>query len=172
MRRTITPRSPIHDGHARTPGQLSSGDLWTGTRAHDYGQVDRHDRRLGQADDAVKPGRWPLSAGNSISSAARGLVATRYLTTSDSCTRLSRARTCSSPKDTKTGELIYTNSYYYIGHFSKLIRAAARRIASSPSRSALLSTAFVDPDGKVSVVMNRGDQRMPRAPGHRCLQPW
>ena len=59
--------------------------------------------------------------------------------------------------DTKTGELIYTNSYYYIGHFSKFVRPGARRIASSPSRSALLSTAFVNPDGKVSVVvMNRG----------------
>jgi hypothetical protein len=36
--------------------------------------------------------------------------------------------------DTKTGELIYTNSYYYIGHFSKFVRPGARRIASSPSR--------------------------------------
>jgi glucosylceramidase len=64
--------------------------------------------------------------------------------------------------DTKTGELIYTNSYYYIGHFSKFIRPGARRIASSPSRSALLSTAFVNPDGKVSVVvMNRGEQEIP-----------
>ena len=29
--------------------------------------------------------------------------------------------------DTKTGELIYTNSYYYIGHFSKFVRPGARR---------------------------------------------
>jgi len=63
--------------------------------------------------------------------------------------------------DTGTGELTYTNSYSYIGHFSKFVRPGARRIASSPSRSALLSTAFVNPDGKVSVVvMNRGDQRI------------
>jgi glucosylceramidase len=63
--------------------------------------------------------------------------------------------------DTKTGELIYTNSYYYIGHFSKFVRSGARRIAASPSRSALLSTAFVNPDGKVSVVvMNKGDQKI------------
>ncbi|HST06940.1 MAG TPA: glycoside hydrolase family 30 beta sandwich domain-containing protein, partial [Gemmatimonadaceae bacterium] len=61
--------------------------------------------------------------------------------------------------DTRTGELIYTNSYYYIGHFSKFVRPGARKIASSPSRSALLSTAFVNPDGKVSVVvMNRADK--------------
>src|SRR4051812_38861757 len=63
--------------------------------------------------------------------------------------------------DTRTGELIYTNSYYYIGHISKFARPGARRIAASPSRSALLSTAFVNPDGKVSVVvMNRGDQKV------------
>ena len=61
--------------------------------------------------------------------------------------------------DTTSGELTYTNSYFYLGHFSKFVRPGARRIASSPSRSALLSTAFVNPDGKVSVVvMNRGDQ--------------
>jgi glucosylceramidase len=63
--------------------------------------------------------------------------------------------------DTKTGRLIYTNSFYYIGHFSKFIRPGARRIVSSPSRSALLSTAFINPDGKVStVVMNKGDQKV------------
>jgi glucosylceramidase len=64
--------------------------------------------------------------------------------------------------DTKTGELIYTNSYYYIGHFSKFIRPGANRIASSPSRSQLLSTAFINPDGKVSVVvMNQSDKQIP-----------
>ena len=61
--------------------------------------------------------------------------------------------------DTRTGELIYTNSYYYIGHFSKFIQPGAKRIASSPTRSPLLSTGFVNPDGKVSVVvMNRTDK--------------
>ena len=64
--------------------------------------------------------------------------------------------------DTKTGELTYINSYYYIGHFSKFIRPAARRIAASPSRSALLSTAFVNPDRTVSVVvMNKSDEKIP-----------
>jgi glucosylceramidase len=61
--------------------------------------------------------------------------------------------------DTKTGKLIYTNSYYYIGHFSKFVRPGAKRIASSPSRSQLLSVAFINPDGKVSVVvMNQSDK--------------
>jgi glucosylceramidase len=63
--------------------------------------------------------------------------------------------------DTTTGQLIYTNSYYYIGHFSKFIKPGAKRIACSPSRSALLSTAFINPDGKISViVMNKGDKEI------------
>jgi glucosylceramidase len=64
--------------------------------------------------------------------------------------------------DTKTGQLIYTNAFYYIGHFSKFIRPGAKRIISSPSRSALLSTAFINPDGKVAVVvMNQSNQKVP-----------
>ncbi len=55
--------------------------------------------------------------------------------------------------DTRTGTLIYTNSYYYIGHFSKFIRPRARRILASPSRSMLLTTGFVNQDGKVVVVV-------------------
>jgi glucosylceramidase len=55
--------------------------------------------------------------------------------------------------DTRTGQLIYTNSYYYIGHFSKFIRPGARRIVVAPSRSMLLATGFVNPDGSVAVVV-------------------
>lgn len=64
--------------------------------------------------------------------------------------------------DTKTGQLIYTNSYYYIGHFSKFIKSGAKKIVSSPSRSALISTAFLNPDGTTAViVMNRGEKEVP-----------
>ncbi len=63
--------------------------------------------------------------------------------------------------DTKSGEVTYVNSYYYIGHFSKFIRPGAKRIASSPSRSSLISTAFINPDGKISVVvMNKGEKKV------------
>lgn len=55
--------------------------------------------------------------------------------------------------NTKTGELIYTNSYYYIGHFSKFIQPGAKRISSAASRSQLLTTAFKNPDGKVVVIV-------------------
>jgi glucosylceramidase len=61
--------------------------------------------------------------------------------------------------NTQTGELIFTNAYYYIGHFSKFIKAGAKRIISSPSRSNLLSTSFLNPDGKaVTIVMNKSDE--------------
>jgi glucosylceramidase len=55
--------------------------------------------------------------------------------------------------DTKTGQLIYTNSYYYIGHFSKFIRPGAKRITSAASRSQLMTTAFINEDGKVAVIV-------------------
>lgn len=61
--------------------------------------------------------------------------------------------------DTKTGKLTYTNSYYYIGHFSKFIRPGAKRIIASPSRSQLIATAFKNTDGSVAVVvMNESDK--------------
>lgn len=64
--------------------------------------------------------------------------------------------------DTRNGKLIYTNSYYYIGHFSKFIKPGARRIESSSSRSPLISTAFKNPDGKiVVVVMNITGKELP-----------
>jgi len=60
--------------------------------------------------------------------------------------------------DTKNGKLHYTNSYYYIGHFSKFIKPGAKRIISSSSRTDLQTTAFINPDGKiVVVVLNTSD---------------
>lgn len=60
--------------------------------------------------------------------------------------------------DLRSGELIYTSTYYYIGHFSKYIKPGAKRIISSPSQDRLLSTAFVNPDGQlVIIVMNPTD---------------
>jgi glucosylceramidase len=64
--------------------------------------------------------------------------------------------------DTKNGKLIYTNAYYYIGHFSKFIRPGAKRIASSSSRAQLQTTAFRNTDGSmVVIVMNTTDQKFP-----------
>ena len=55
--------------------------------------------------------------------------------------------------DTKTGKLIYTNSYYYIGHFSKFIKPGAKRISCSSNRDKLQTTGFINPDGSVAVVV-------------------
>jgi glucosylceramidase len=63
--------------------------------------------------------------------------------------------------NTKTGELIYTPSYYYIGHFSKFIDKDARRISAASSRSQLISCSFVNPNGKViTVVMNQSNKKI------------
>jgi glucosylceramidase len=60
--------------------------------------------------------------------------------------------------DMQTGELIYTPSYYYIGHFSKFIRPNAKRVSTVSSRSSLLSTSFVNTNGKmVTIVMNQSE---------------
>jgi glucosylceramidase len=60
--------------------------------------------------------------------------------------------------NTATGELTYTPSYYYIGHFSKFIRPNAKRVSTVSSRSQLQSTSFVNSDGTiVTVVMNQSD---------------
>lgn len=61
----------------------------------------------------------------------------------------------------KTGEIMYTSEYWYIGHFSKFVRPGAKRIACSPSRSAISATGFVNTDGKVAViVMNKGEEKL------------
>jgi len=63
--------------------------------------------------------------------------------------------------DIVTGELIYTPSYYYIGHFSKFVRPGAKRISTTVSRSSLLSTSFLNKDGKmVTVVMNQSNDKI------------
>lgn len=70
---------------------------------------------------------------------------------------------CFAPVHAKTeeGTLHYMNSYYYIGHFSKFIRPGARRIISSSSRAQLLTTAFLNPDGSIAViVMNPTNEKI------------
>ncbi len=63
--------------------------------------------------------------------------------------------------DTRSGEIIYTASYYYIGHFSKFIRPGAKKVNSTASRSQLLTTAFLNTDGKLAVVvMNQSDKKI------------
>ena len=64
--------------------------------------------------------------------------------------------------DTRTGKLIYTNAYYYIGHFSKFVRPGAKRIAASSNRAQLQTSAFVNTDGSIAViVLNTTDEKFP-----------
>ena len=64
--------------------------------------------------------------------------------------------------NTKTGKVIYTNAYYYLGHFSKFIKPGAKRVSAASSRSQLLTTAFLNEDGKtIVIVMNQGSINTP-----------
>jgi glucosylceramidase len=61
--------------------------------------------------------------------------------------------------DTKSNKLIFTPTYYYIGHFSKFIKPGALRLSTTASRTTIESTSFQNPDGRiVTVVMNPQDQ--------------
>lgn len=63
--------------------------------------------------------------------------------------------------DTQRGELHYINSYYYLGHFSKFVRPKAKRIISSSNRDSLQTTAFINADGSIVViVLNTTDIEM------------
>ncbi|HUC79585.1 MAG TPA: glycoside hydrolase family 30 beta sandwich domain-containing protein, partial [Flavisolibacter sp.] len=69
---------------------------------------------------------------------------------------------CFAPIHAYPGKgLVYTNAYYYIGHFSKFIRPGAKRINASSNRTGLQTTAFKNPDGSIAVVvMNNGDEKI------------
>lgn len=73
---------------------------------------------------------------------------------------------CSAPilVDTRTGEPLYQSSFYYLGHFSRYIRPGAERILHAGTTDALETTAFLNPDGQIAVVvMNRTEQEVPFA---------
>jgi glucosylceramidase len=64
--------------------------------------------------------------------------------------------------DTRTGQLIFTNAYYYIGHFSKFVHPGAKRIAASSNRAQLQTTAFLNTDGSIAVVvLNTTGEKLP-----------
>lgn len=55
--------------------------------------------------------------------------------------------------NTKTGELIYSPTYYMFGHFSRFIKPGAKRIACTSSSDDFIATAFKNTDGKIAVVI-------------------
>lgn len=63
--------------------------------------------------------------------------------------------------DTQTGKLTFTNSYYYLGHFSKFIKPGAKRVSVSTSRDKIMATSFLNPDGSlVAIVMNSSNEKL------------
>ena len=63
--------------------------------------------------------------------------------------------------NTDSGELIYTPTYYYIGHFSKFVKPNALRVSTTVSRTHITATSFVNESGSlVTVVMNEGDETL------------
>lgn len=69
---------------------------------------------------------------------------------------------CDAPiiVDTKTKEIHYNSSYFYIGHFSKYIKPGAIRIKHVLNDDNLQVVAFLNQDGSlVAVVMNATDQK-------------
>ena len=63
--------------------------------------------------------------------------------------------------DTKSGLLTFTNSYYYIGHFSKFIRPGAKRLSTGTTANHLSTTSFLNIDGSIVIVaLNDGDEEV------------
>lgn len=61
---------------------------------------------------------------------------------------------CEAPVmyDRNQKKLIYNNSYYYIGHFSKYIAVGAKRLETSVTKEGVHAVAFRNPDGRTVVV--------------------
>jgi len=55
--------------------------------------------------------------------------------------------------DTNTGDVTFNPPHYIFGQFSRFIKPGARRIATTSNSDDFIATAFVNPDGKVAVVI-------------------
>jgi len=55
--------------------------------------------------------------------------------------------------DLHTGGLIFNPPHYVFGQFSRFIRSGAKRIACTSNNDDLVATAFINPDGKIAVVV-------------------
>ncbi|RUT71203.1 glycosyl hydrolase [Flavobacterium cupreum] len=63
--------------------------------------------------------------------------------------------------DITKDELIYTPMYYYMGHLSKFIQPGAKRVSNTTSDKTLLSTSFLNTNGKIAtIVMNQSDKEV------------
>jgi len=60
------------------------------------------------------------------------------------------------------GDLIYTPIFSYIGHISRYIRPKARRVYVATSRSTLDTTAFINEDGSLAIVVMNKTEKVQR----------
>lgn len=62
---------------------------------------------------------------------------------------------CDAPviADTKTGEIHYNSSYYFIGHFSKYIKPGAQRVGMKLENDSLTGVAFKNKDQSIVIVI-------------------
>lgn len=70
---------------------------------------------------------------------------------------------CAAPimADTQNDKVYITDTYYYIGHFSRYVKKGAKRIGSSKWSAEIETVSFKNPDGSiVSVVLNKTDSDM------------
>lgn len=68
---------------------------------------------------------------------------------------------CDAPVivDTKSGEVYYNSSFYYIGHFSKYVKPGAVRIGCTSVNEDIQSTSFRNESGEIVVIlMNENDE--------------
>lgn len=68
---------------------------------------------------------------------------------------------CDAPiiADTRTDELIFNSSFYYIGQFSKYVQEGAKRIHLDSDTQEVLNVGFVNPDNSVVIVLqNEGEE--------------
>ena len=69
--------------------------------------------------------------------------------------------------DTQKQALVYTPTYYYVGHFSKFVQRGAVRIATTRYTDALQVCGFQNPDGTIVLVMiNPTDGTLPAVIRH------
>jgi len=55
--------------------------------------------------------------------------------------------------DLATGELVFNPPHYVFGQFSRFIKPGAKRIACTSNNDNLLAGGFINPDGKIAVVV-------------------
>ena len=121
----------VHDAWPDKQLLFTEGTPRTSTRRLDewkWGETTRLDDPT-----TSTTGRWAGPTGTCCSTS--GAAPTT------SATSASRPSTATPAR----GELTYTSSYWYIGHFSKFVRPGARAIACTSNDDDLLATAFSTP---------------------------